>query len=108
MPVTHGPNTILGYRFGGAAYLTDLNDIPETSIPLLQGLDILILDALRRQPHPSHAHLDKSIQLVNVLQPRRAFFTHISHDLDHNATNAALPPSIQLAHDGLELTFNIA
>ncbi len=108
VPVTHGPNTILGYRFGDAAYLTDLNDIPETSIPLLQGLDILILDALRRQPHPSHAHLDKAIQLVHLLQPKRAFFTHISHDLDHNTTNAALSPNIQLAHDGLELIFNIA
>lgn len=108
VPVTHGPSTIVGYRFGGAAYLTDLNDIPESSMPLLEDLDIMIVDALRRQPHPSHAHLDKSIELVNRLKPKRAFFTHISHDLEHNQTNAELPANIQLAHDGLELTFQIA
>ncbi len=108
VPVIHGRNTISGYRFGNAAYLTDLNDIPETSLALLEGLDILILDALRREPHPSHAHVEKSIQLVEQIKPKRAFFTHISHDLDHGATNAALPKSIQLAYDGQRLTFEIA
>ncbi len=108
VPVTHGRNTISGYRFGNTAYLTDLNDIPETSLALLEGLDVLILDALRREPHPSHAHVEKSIQLVEKIKPIRAFFTHISHDLDHGATNAALPKSIGLAHDGQQLTFEIA
>ncbi len=107
VPVTHGRNTIAGYRFGSAAYLTDLNDIPEASLPLLGNLDILILDALRREPHPSHAHVEKSIQLVQTIKPKRAFFTHISHDLDHEATNAALPPGIQLAYDGQQLSFEI-
>jgi phosphoribosyl 1,2-cyclic phosphate phosphodiesterase len=106
--VTHGRDTITGYRFGSAAYLTDMSDIPPASIPLLQDLDILILDALRRDPHPSHSHLDKSIALVEQLKPRRAFFTHMSHDLDHNATEAALPPHIRLAYDGLQLHFDIA
>jgi phosphoribosyl 1,2-cyclic phosphate phosphodiesterase len=91
-----------------AAYLTDTSDIPEESLPLLQGLDILILDALRREPHPSHLHLEKSIELVNKIAPKRAFFTHISHDLDHETTNASLPPHIRLAHDGLKLDFEIA
>lgn len=108
VPVSHGRETIAGYRFGGAAYLTDMSDIPETSLPLLQDLDILILDALRREPHPSHSHLDNSIALVNKIGPRRAFFTHISHDLEHESTNAALPAHIRLAHDGLQLTFDIA
>ncbi len=108
VPVTHGQTTIVGYRFGGAAYLTDLNDIPESSLPLLEDLDILILDALRRQPHPSHAHVEKSIELVRHIRPKRAFFTHISHDLDHILTNASLPSPIQLAYDGQELTFDIA
>ena len=108
IPVTHGPTAILGYRFGAAAYLTDLNDIPESSFPLLEGLDLLILDALRRQPHPSHAHLEKSIELVHRIQPKQALFTHISHDLDHHTTNALLPPNIQLAHDGQQLTFEIS
>ncbi len=108
IPVTHGRDTITGYRFGSAAYLTDMNDIPEESLALLEGLDILILDALRREPHPSHAHLAKSVQLVQQLRPKRAFFTHISHDLDHETTNRSLPAPIQLAHDGQQLTFGIA
>jgi phosphoribosyl 1,2-cyclic phosphate phosphodiesterase len=107
IPVTHGRDTIAGYRFGTAAYLTDMSDIPAESLPLLEGLDILILDALRREPHPSHSHLENSIELVNKIAPRRAYFTHISHDLDHDATNASLPPHIRLAHDGLQLTFDI-
>jgi phosphoribosyl 1,2-cyclic phosphate phosphodiesterase len=108
VPVTHGRQTITGYRFGSAAYLTDLNDIPPESLPLLANLDILILDALRRQPHPTHSTLENSIQLVERLQPRRAFFTHMSHDLDHEATNAILPAHIRLAYDGLQLNFDIS
>ena len=108
VPVRHGRETITGYRFGRAAYLTDLNDIPESSFELLHGLDILILDALRHTPHPSHAHVAKSIELVKRIQPKQAFFTHICHDLDHNETNAALPTPIQLAYDGQQLTFQIA
>ena len=108
VPVTHGSSTIVGYRFGSAAYLTDLSDLPKSSLPLLQDLDILVLDSLRRQPHPTHAHIEKSIEFVRLLKPKRAFFTHISHDLDHNATNATLPASIQLAHDNLQLIFQIA
>jgi len=107
VPVTHGRETITGYRFGSAAYLTDISDIPDESLPLLAGLDVLILDALRRQPHPTHSNLENSIKLVERIQPRRAFFTHMSHDLDHDATNAVLPPHIRLAYDGLQLTFDI-
>jgi phosphoribosyl 1,2-cyclic phosphate phosphodiesterase len=107
IPLTHGRETIAGYRFGDCAYLTDMNGIPEESLPYLQDLDILILDALRREPHPSHSHLDNSLALVQQLKPKRAYFTHISHDLDHLPTNAELPPNAQLAQDGLQLTFNI-
>jgi phosphoribosyl 1,2-cyclic phosphate phosphodiesterase len=108
IPVTHGRQEITGYRFGNAAYLTDMSDIPAVSVPLLQNLDVLILDALRRDPHPSHSHLDKSVALVEQLKPRRAFFTHMSHDLDHAATEAALPAHIRLAYDGLQIKFEIA
>ncbi len=107
VPVTHGRDTIAGYRFGAAAYLTDMSAIPDESLPLLTGLDILILDALRREPHPSHSHLANSVELVEKIAPKRAFFTHISHDLDHEATNAVLPAQIRLAYDGLKLEFNI-
>jgi phosphoribosyl 1,2-cyclic phosphate phosphodiesterase len=108
VPVTHGRQQITGYRFGKAAYLTDLSDVPEESVPLLQGLDVLILDALRHEPHPSHSHLEKSIAIVEQLKPQRAFFTHMSHDLDHAATDALLPPHIRLAYDGLKIHFEIA
>lgn len=108
VPVMHGRQRIAGYRVGTAAYLTDMSDIPEESYPLLQGLDILILDALRREPHPTHSHLENSVALVEKFAPRRAYFTHISHDLDHEPTNAELPAHIKLAHDGLTLEFNIA
>jgi phosphoribosyl 1,2-cyclic phosphate phosphodiesterase len=108
IPVTHGREEITGYRFGSAAYLTDMSDIPEVSLPLLQDLDVLVLDALRRDPHPSHSHLDKSVAIVEQLKPRRAFFTHMSHDLDHASTEATLPPHIRLAYDGLQIQFEIA
>jgi phosphoribosyl 1,2-cyclic phosphate phosphodiesterase len=108
IPVTHGRQTITGYRFGSAAYLTDVSDIPTESLPLLANLDVLILDALRREPHPTHSNLANSIALVERLQPRRALFTHMSHDLDHEATNAILPPHIRLAYDGLQISFDIA
>jgi phosphoribosyl 1,2-cyclic phosphate phosphodiesterase len=108
IPVTHGHQQITGYRLGSAAYLTDMSDIPEESIPLLQGLDVLILDALRHDPHASHSHLEKSVGFVERLKPRRAFFTHMSHDLDHAATEAILPPHIRLAYDGLQINFEIA
>jgi phosphoribosyl 1,2-cyclic phosphate phosphodiesterase len=108
IPVTHGREEITGYRFGAAAYLTDMSDIPAESIPLLQNLDVLILDALRRDPHYSHSHLAKSIDFVNQLKPRRAFFTHMSHDLDHATTETTLPPHIRLAYDGLQINFEIA
>ena len=108
VPVTPGRQEITGYRFGDAAYLTDLSDLPAISRPLLQNLDVLIIDALRRDPHPSHSHLEKSVALVEELKPRRAYFTHMSHDLDHEATNAKLPPHIRLAYDGQQIAFEIA
>jgi len=107
IPVIHGHQTITGYRFGSAAYLTDLSSLPEQSYPLLADLDLLILDALRHEPHPSHSHLANSLAIVERLAPRRAYFPHISHGLDHAPTNAALPAHIRLAHDGLQLTFEI-
>ena len=108
IPVIHGRQRITGYRFGSAAYLTDMSDLPPESLALLEGLDILILDALRKEPHPSHSHLAKSIDYAQRLNPKRTFFTHMSHDLDHATTEAALPPHIRLAYDGLQLHFDIA
>ncbi|HXB62272.1 MAG TPA: MBL fold metallo-hydrolase [Acidobacteriaceae bacterium] len=107
VPVQHGRQLIAGYRFGSAAYITDTNGIPDSSLPLLTDLDVLILDALRRDPHPSHSTLDQSIALVQKLKPKQAYFTHMSHDLGHADTNAALPPGMQLAYDGLRIPFEL-
>jgi phosphoribosyl 1,2-cyclic phosphate phosphodiesterase len=108
IPVMHGDHAIVGYRFGRAAYLTDFSTIPETSMYLLSGLDILFLDALRHRPHPTHSNLENSVRLVEEIAPERAFFTHMSHDLPHDATNASLPQHIRLSYDGLKLEFDIA
>jgi len=105
--VMHGDDPIYGFRFGQAAYLTDFSDIPAASKEHLRGLDILFLDALRHTPHPTHSTVENSLRLVDELRPRRAFFTHISHDLPHEETNAALPAHVRLAHDGLKLDFEI-
>jgi len=103
IPIKHGPLTVMGYRFGNAAYLTDHSDIPEESLAKLRGLDVLFLDALRHEPHPMHTSVDQALAWVDRLQPKRAFFTHICHDLPHRETNESLPQNVQLAHDGLRL-----
>jgi phosphoribosyl 1,2-cyclic phosphate phosphodiesterase len=97
------PVPVLGFRFGRAAYVTDFSTIPESSLALLEGLEVLVLDALRHAPHPTHSHLENSLRLVERLRPRRAYFTHIAHELGHAATNATLPGHVRLAHDGLSL-----
>jgi phosphoribosyl 1,2-cyclic phosphate phosphodiesterase len=107
MPVLHGDVPIEAFRFGSAAYLTDFSAIPEESMEQLMGLDILFLDALRHQPHPTHSTVENSLKIVEQLKPKRTFFTHISHDLPHEATNAALPENVRLAHDGLKLEFDL-
>jgi phosphoribosyl 1,2-cyclic phosphate phosphodiesterase len=99
----HGKGTVYGFRFGAAAYLTDHSDIPDESMELLCGLDVLFLDALRHRPHPTHSTVERSLQSVEKLAPRRAFFTHICHDLSHASTEDKLPPNVRLAYDGLEI-----
>lgn len=108
IPVTHGRNTIAGYRFGNAAYLTDMSDLPPESLERLHNLDVLVLDALRREPHPSHSHLENSVRLAKAIGAKRTYFTHISHDLAQVEMDAELPPEIRLAYDGLRVEFSIA
>ena len=105
VPLLHGSRTILGYRIGSFAYLTDCSGIPEGSWALLDGVRILMLDALRERPHPTHLSLGQALAVVDRLKPERALFTHMCHDLPHAETCARLPPSVQLAYDGL--TFEI-
>ncbi len=104
VPVMHGRLPVLGFRFGKAAYVTDCNQISPGSLELLRGLDLLVLDALRREPHPTHFNLDEALAVVAELRPSRTYLTHLTHDLDHAATNALLPPGVELAYDGLTAT----
>ncbi len=107
----HGDMEVLGFRFGRAAYLTDFSEVPESSRALLKDLDDLIIDALRDVPHPMHQTVEQALALVNELKPRRAWFTHIAHDLPHEETNARLRrlgfPHVQLAYDGLQFEVRV-
>src|SRR5713101_3652774 len=106
VPLLHGDMEVLGFRFGRAAYLTDFSRIPDSSMAMLKGLDELVLDALRNIPHPMHQTVDQALALIQRLRPRRAWFTHIAHDLPHAETNERLAkmgyPHVQLAYDGLQ------
>lgn len=103
LPLQHGRYNVLGFRIGDVAYCTDTNGIPEESHKKLRGLKVLILDALRRRPHPTHFSLDEALSVIARLKPQRALLTHISHDLDHAAVQAELPPGVELAYDGLRV-----
>jgi phosphoribosyl 1,2-cyclic phosphate phosphodiesterase len=105
VPALHGKLPVYGFRFGRAAYLTDFSFVPEKSKAMLEGLDNLILDALRYTPHPMHSNVEQSLGLVAELKPGRAWFTHICHDLSHEEANAQLPENVRLAYDGL--TFEV-
>jgi phosphoribosyl 1,2-cyclic phosphate phosphodiesterase len=107
MPIRleHGKWATVGFRVGGLAYCTDVNRIPEESWGLLQGLDVLVLDALRYEKHPTHFSLDEALAVIEVLKPGRTFLTHLSHSFDHGPTQEKLPPHVALAHDGLQLEF---
>lgn len=107
IPLIHGEAEICGFRFGSTAYLTDHSEIPAASLEKLQDLDVLFLDALRHKPHPTHSTVENSLQIVEQLKPRRAFFTHICHDLPHAETNASLPENVRLSYDGMKLEFEI-
>lgn len=99
----HGSGRSLGFRFGKLAYLTDHSEVPEAAMALLDDLDVLFLDALRHKPHPTHSTVEQSLRYVERLKPRRAYFTHICHDLPHERTERMLPPHVRLAYDGLQV-----
>ncbi len=104
----HGPKyQVLGFRIGNIAYCTDTNFIPEASYAALAGVEILILDALRRTPHPTHFNLDGALEAIARIAPRRALLTHISHDLEYEQTNRLLPAGVELAYDGQRLPLRL-
>ena len=101
----HGPFPVLGFRVGNMAYCTDVSRIAEASRVLLEGLDILVLDALRLEPHPTHFSLAQALEEIALLKPRRTYLTHLSHGFDHGPTEATLPAGVSLGYDGLTVEF---
>ena len=104
IPMKHGPHfNVLGFRIGNFAYCTDTNEIPESSMRLLEGLDTFVVGALREQEHPTHFNVEQAVAVAKSLSPRRTLLTHLSHDLDHQSTSARLADGVDLAYDGLRL-----
>ncbi len=101
LTVMHGRLPIVGFRVGCFAYFTDVSDVPDETIKALQGVDVLITSALRHQPHYTHMTIEQAVHLVNQIKPKQAWFTHMSHDLDHETTNRSLPDGMALLYDGL-------
>lgn len=107
MPILleHARFDVLGFRIGDVAYCTDVNRIPEPSWSLLEGLRVLVLDALRPKPHAAHFSLSQALEVISILQPAKAYLTHMSHELEHEATERTLPSNVRLAYDGLSFDF---
>lgn len=103
IPMMHGPMQVLGFRFGRFAYCTDCNAIPEDSLALLRGLEVLVLGALRHAPHPAHFTLEEAVDMARRIGAGQTYFTHTTHQLGYAETNAALPDGMELAYDGLRI-----
>jgi phosphoribosyl 1,2-cyclic phosphate phosphodiesterase len=108
VPVIHGQLEIAGFRFGSAAYLTDVSEIPGPSFALLEGLDHLVVSALRYKPHPNHATVEQAVGWARRIGARHTWFTHIAHELGHEATNRTLPAGMALAYDGLTVPVELS
>jgi phosphoribosyl 1,2-cyclic phosphate phosphodiesterase len=104
--LVHGRMGSLGFRFGNVAYCTDVKEIPPAGMSLLEGLDVLVLDCLRPSPHATHLSLDEAIETARLVAAGRTLFTHLSHQLEHEATNRGLPQGMELAYDGLRITLS--
>ena len=105
IPVRHGYSDILGYRIGNMAYLTDVSDIPKASLDLLDGLEVLMLDCLRHQPHYTHINVEQSIAYASLIKARNTYFIHMTHDLEYEKLSAELPKNMHVSYDGLKLNF---
>ena len=103
----HGPARTLGYVLrgasGAAAYFTDCSDVPDPAIGRIVGMDVLVIDALRRRPHPSHLTIGRALEIAARARPGRTFLTHLCHDVGHEELERALPPGVQVAYDGLSV-----
>jgi len=106
IPVKHGRISIYGYRIGNMAYLTDISEIPESSLALLQGLDVLLLDCLRYQPHHTHINLEQSLKYAGLIKAKNSYLIHMTHEMEYEHLSRELPPSVGVGYDGLKLQFS--
>jgi phosphoribosyl 1,2-cyclic phosphate phosphodiesterase len=104
IPLMHGPMPVLGFRFGRFAYCTDCSHIPDESLDLLRDLEVLVLDALRPAPHPTHLSVEQAVDMARRIGAGRTYFTHMAHQLKHAETNRGLPSGMELAYDGLRFS----
>jgi phosphoribosyl 1,2-cyclic phosphate phosphodiesterase len=104
LPVWHGQMRVFGYRIGDVAYVTDAKDVPTETRELMTGLDILVLNALRERPHPTHLSVAQAVEVICELTPKRAYLIHLSHELGHEAASRLLPPDVEVAYDGLTVS----
>ncbi|MFL6194951.1 MAG: MBL fold metallo-hydrolase [Thermoanaerobaculia bacterium] len=105
VPVWHGEMEVFGYRIGGFAYVTDCNVIPEPSLRLLEGVEVLVLDALRHRPHSTHFSVEEALEVAARIGPRRTILTHMAHEVDHDDP---LPPGVEFGYDGLTFEIDVA
>jgi phosphoribosyl 1,2-cyclic phosphate phosphodiesterase len=101
IPVQHGRWMVQGFRFGPLVYVTDAKGITPASLDLLRGADILVINALRERPHPTHLSLEEALEVIAEVRPRQAYLVHLSHELGHLAASSLLPPGVDVAYDGL-------
>lgn len=101
LQVYHGRLPIVGFRIGDFGYFTDVSMMPDETVAALQGVKVLVTSALRHRPHPTHMSVSEAIELVNRIKPDKAWFTHMCHDLEHEATNRELPSGMELLYDGM-------
>jgi len=103
LPVMHGGIQIAAFKTGRFAYVTDVSEVPERTFKELKGIDVLVLDALRHEPHPTHFSVSQALEAAEIIGAKKVYFTHIAHALEHNKTEAQLPGNVKMAYDGLEL-----
>jgi len=104
IPLLHGRQKVLGFRVGNLAYCTDVSAIPEESLRLLGGLDVLVIDGLRFRPHPTHFTVEQAVNVARLIGAARTYLTHIAHDVPHEPTQRRLPQNVFLAYDGLRVS----
>jgi len=105
IPLIHSIFNVFGFRIGDVAYCTDVNEIPDSSWPLLEGVRVLVIDCLRYKSHPAHLSLSESLDVIERIRPEQAYLTHMGHEFDYDELNPKLPQGVAMAYDGLSFTF---